>query len=329
MIWILWHRRIGDLNQMQDLAKALNMPYVVKKLQFRKPLYAPLARLATGSDSLDGPWPELILCAEALTSVIARRLKKRSAGKIKIVSLARPSGDVRNFDLVLTTAQYRLPKPSHVVELMLPLTAATPQVSKEKSNILTVLIGASSPPEILDAEVARKMATDILAYAASKKLILNVVTSPRTSPVVAQVFTEAIATPHQVFIWSKDSENPYQKYLADAAEIIVTNDSVSMLADGLAAGKPVQVYRLPRRFTVLQSVVEWIFKRWPESFIFRSGIIEPATDRWLLVDRLVAKKFVGWFGEDQNKAVPFSPQSDINVAIRAVQDLMDNSTPSP
>lgn len=325
MIWILWHRRIGDLNQMQDLANALGLPFVVKKLQFRKPHYAPLARLSEGADRLDGPWPELILCAEALTSVIARKLKKQAAGKIKIVSLARPSGDVRNFDLVLTTAQYRLPKLPHVVELMLPLTAAPPQAPKEKSNTLTVLIGASSPPEVLDADVAGKMAADILAYATDKKLILNVVTSPRTSPAVAQIFVDAIAAPHPVFIWTADSENLYQKCLADAAEIIVTSDSVSMLADGLAARKPVQVYRLPRRFTALQNVVEWVFERWPTNFIFRSGIVEPATDRWLLVDRLVAKKYVCWFGEDQKPIHVFDPLQDIDAAVTAIQELISPS----
>lgn len=326
MIWILWHKRIGDLNQMQDLAKALNMPYVMKKLQFRKPHYAPLARLTDLSDHLDGPWPDMILCAEALASVVARRLKKQSGGKVKIVSLARPSGDVRNFDLVLTTAQYRLSKLPHVVELMLPLTAAPPPSSKIKSNTLTVLIGASSPPEILDTDVARKMAANVLAYAADQKLILNAVTSPRTSSAVIQVFVDTITQPHKVFIWSKDSENSYQKCLADAAEIIVTSDSVSMLADGLAADKPVQVYRLPHRFTVLQRVVEWIFKRWPTSFIFRSGIIEPATDRWLLIDRLVAKKHVNWFGEDHKLGLVFDPQLDMDKAVGAIRELI---SPSP
>ena len=325
MIWILWHRRIGDLNQMQDLARALGLPFVVKKLQFRKPHYAPLAKLATGSDSLQGPWPEIILCAEALTSVVARRLKKQSAGKVKIVSLARPSGDVRNFDLVLTTAQYRLPKHPHVVELLLPLTAALPRRPNKKSNILTVLIGASSPPEILNAAIAGKMAADILTYAATRKLILNVVTSPRTSPAVSQVFADLIEAPHKVFIWTAFAENPYQKCLAEAAEIIVTSDSVSMLADGLAAGKSVQVYRLPRRFTIMQNLVEWIFKRWPTSFIFLSGMIESATDRWLLVDRLVAQKFVNWFGEDQKPLQVFDPQHDIDKAVRAIRQLITSS----
>ena len=325
MIWILWHRRIGDLNQMQDLARALGLPFVVKKLQFRKPHYAPLARLATGSDRLEGPWPELILCAEALTSVVARRLKKQSAGKIKIIGLARPSGDVGNFDLVLTTAQYRLPKHPHVVELLLPLTTAATHGSKKKSNILTVLIGASSPPEILDMDVAHKLAADILTYAATRKLILNVLTSPRTSPAVSQAFADVMAAPHKVFIWTATTKNPYQKCLTEAAEIIVTSDSVSMLADGLAAGKPVQVYRLPRRFSILQNIVEWIFQHWPASFIFSSGIVEPATDRWLLVDRLVAKKYVNWFGEDQKPLQVFVPQVDIDKAVRAIRQLI---TPS-
>ncbi len=322
MIWLLWHRRIGDLNQMQDLARALGQPFVVKKLQFHKPHYAPLARLASGSDRLEGPWPDVVLCAEALTSVIARRLKKNSGGKIKIISLARPSGDVRKFDLVLTTAQYRLPKLPHGVELLLPVTTAVSKASTNKSNIITVLIGASSPPEVLNEVVAQKMAGDIKSYAAKSNAILNVVTSPRTDAAVSSVFSKALAAPHQVFIWSKDRENPYQQCLAQAREVIVTSDSVSMLADGLAVGKPVQVYKLPRQFSALQSAGEWLFLRWPQSFIFRSGLIEPATDRWLLVERLIAKRYVNWFGGDQKSLTIFDPQQDMARAVTAIKKLL-------
>lgn len=321
MIWILWHRRIGDLNQMQDLVHALGQPCVVKKLKFKWPLYAPLAQLSAGSDGLSAPWPEMIFCAEALCSVIARKLKKRSGGKIKIVCLARPSGDVRSFDLVLTTAQYRLPKLPHVVELMLPLTAKSDEGGSVKSKSLAVLIGASTPPEVLNVAVAQKIAMEIKATASARSLKLNVVTSPRTVPAVAAVFSNEIAPPHTVYLWSPLQENPYQQCLSDAAEIIVTSDSASMLADAIATGKPVQVYRLLRQFTFAQQAVEWLFCRWPDNWIFRSGLIEPATNRWLLIEKLLAKKHISLLGDAAIQHCPFDPQSDIDLAVAAVRRL--------
>ncbi len=320
MIWILWHRRMGDLNQMQDLVQSLGGPFVVKKLQFRKPHYAPLARLADGSDQLTEPWPDMILCAEALTSVIARRLKKLSGGKIKIISLARPSGDARNFDLVLTTAQYRLPKLPNVVELLLPLTKqVTSKISQSKS--IVVLVGASSPPEVLDVAAAKDMVEALKTKAEQSSARLKIVTSPRTSREVARVFLDSLHAPHHVFAWSSDRENPYLQIVSEAHEVVVTSDSVSMLADGLVAGKTVSVCRLPRKFSPVQKLVEWFFLRWPQNYIFQSGLIEPATDRWLLIEKLIKAGHVRWFGDADIQHIPFDPQHDLDLAVAAIKRL--------
>lgn len=320
MIWILWHRRLGDLNQMQELAKALGLPFVVKRLHFRKPFYAPLANFTldkSKSDSLAAPWPSLIICAEALTSVVAQSLKKKSAGHIKTVALARPSGSTREFDLVLTTAQYRLPKAPNVFELNLPLTAAH-SGSKKSSSRVAVLIGATSPPDQLDEKAARKLLNDLNRFEGP----LDIITSPRTTAAVSAILSTGFNAPHKVYLWHAGVENPYARLIAEAAAIIVTSDSVSMLADAVVAGKPVQVYPLPRRFSVVQRFVECLYKHSPENWIFRSGIIEPATDRRLLIERLISQGQVSWFGTQAKKTNPFNRMDDIQTAVKAVRKLL-------
>ena len=328
MIWILWHRRIGDLNQMRVLAEVLGGPVVVKNLQFFGPKYGPLAALLLNrekSDSLSEPWPKLVICAEALTSVIARRLKTQSGGAIKTVCLARPSGDVRNFDLVLTTAQFRLAPLPNVVELTLPLILQPTKIAAE-AKFITVLIGASSPPEVLDSGVAVVMLDRLRAYADKKNIPLCVITSPRTRAEVARIFSENLKAPHQVHVWQSDGENPYQQSLNEALEIIVTSDSVSMLADALVAGKPVSVYKLPRALSYMQRLVAALYARWPQALIFRAGLIESTTDRWLLIDQLVVQNFVNWFGENQKPLQVFDPQQDIDTAVGVVRKLITPSS---
>jgi uncharacterized protein len=320
VIWILWHRRIGDLNQMQELAKSLDFPFIIKKLHFRRPFYAPLANLTldkSKSDSLQAPWPDLIICAEALCSVTARLLKKQSGGRLKTVALARPSGSSQDFDLVLTTAQYRLPKAANVVELSLPLTAEQ-STSKDVSTRVVVLVGATSPPDQLDQAAALKLVEDINQSDGP----FDIVTSPRTSAFVADVLVEGFKAPDKVYRWQVDVENPYARLVADASAIIVTSDSVSMLADAVVAGKPVQVYRLPRTLSLGQRVVEWFYNRSPENWIFKYGIVEPTTDRSLLVERLISKRHVSWFGTHAKSAKPFNRMDDIRIAIKAVQKLL-------
>ncbi len=327
MIWILWHSRIGDLKQMEVLATSLGLPFLVKKLEFKWPHYPPLARLSSSSNALTEAWPDLILCTEALSSKIAVRLKKKSGGTIKIVSLARPHGDARRFDLVLTTAQYRLPNLPHVVELLLPLTAPNTKSTRRVARKLTVLVGASSSPESLDQDTAVAMVEALTSYADRHALELNVVTSPRTESEIARVFEQNMKAPHQSFIWKAGIENYYQGCLDEAAEIVVTSDSASMLSDALATGKPVWVYRLPRKFAVVQSLIEWIFKRAPALWIFRKGLIEPATDRWLLIERLVEKGYVQWFGTPKTQTKIFEPQVDIEVAVGALRKLLTTNDP--
>lgn len=314
-VWILTHSRLGDLQQMEKLAAALGWPFLVKRLVFRSPNVPFLAGLLLergASDSLDAPWPDLILCGEARTSVIALDLKRRSGGRIKIVCLGRPAGDPAQFDLVLTTAQYRLPKAANIVELALPLVAEAPAPANDgmldvARPVTTVLVGGTAVPERLDDAAASSLARDVLARQQGTGGTLFVVTSPRTGAEAGAALAQAIPPPHVVHLWRKGEDNPYRRFLAIADEVVVTSDSVSMVADALAAGKPVSVYRLPRRATAKDAAVEWLFARvygetpcpfWlkPAKWLFDVGLIEVRADRPRLFDRLIREGRVGWFG---------------------------------
>ena len=97
-IWILTGGRQGDLDQMNLLAGALGWPTEVKRLAFRKPHIPALAGLLLKrqSDGLAAPWPDLVICAEALPCVMARRLKRQSGGRIGIVCIGRPAAAARS-----------------------------------------------------------------------------------------------------------------------------------------------------------------------------------------------------------------------------------------
>ena len=50
---------------------------------------------------------------------------------------------------------------------------------------------------------------------------------------------------HRAEIWDGTGENPYFGFLAHADQIVVTCDSVSMVSEACATGKPVYVFDLP------------------------------------------------------------------------------------
>ncbi len=320
-VWVLTHQRVGDRQQMAVLVRALGWPTVVKKLVFRGPNVPFLATWLLDrekSDPLEPPWPDVVLCAEARTSVIARRIRDRSQGKVKIVCLGRPSGTPANFDLVLTTAQYRLPKHPQVIEIDLPLvstvttddTAPLSQLTRDdlRRPLIVALIGGASPPDRLNEGVAKTMAKQLQEYAAIKRGTLLFVTSPRSPRRPAEALARLISKPHRVHVWKPDGGNDYPGILASADEIVVTSDSVSMAAEAVATGKPVRIFRLPQYWTLRHRAIDRLYERtaanrpcplWlrPFKYLFDLGLIEPRPRRDLLFNRLSEQGVLQWFDQ--------------------------------
>lgn len=327
-IWILSHARAGDLDQMLALARALGWPASIRKLSFRAPRLAAapfMARLLfdrKGSDLIDPPWPDVVLCAEGRCSAIARLIRERSRGAVKTVCLGRPSGSPAGFDLVLTTPQYRLAAGPNIVELALPLPPEIgasggyfPILDQLARPLTAVLVGGTSLPERLDGEAATRLAAAAMEHAQGGTLLF--VTSPRTGAEAAAALAAAVPAPHRVHLWQRGAANPYWSILQAADRVVVTSDSVSMVMDGLAAGKPVSVYRLPRHHTMRNRAVDWLSGRKHAAWLFDLGIIELRPDRRLLFENLVAQGRLHWFGEappSENLAPRFADETGLAVA---------------
>jgi mitochondrial fission protein ELM1 len=338
---------------MEQLASMLGWPSIIKTLTIRAPNIPFLANLLLDrdrSDPLEPPWPDIVLCAEARTSVIARSIQRRSRGNVKVICLGRPAGSTAGFDLILTTAQYRLPKAPNVFELALPLAAGSSQsvaaaepkdIAEAESfarPVTAVFVGGTSLPELLDGEAAAALARHLADHARKSGGTLLVTTSPRTDPEVGLALARALPAPHVVHQWHAGESNPYRRLLALADEIIVTSDSVSMVADALATEKTVLVYRLPQSWTPRHRLIEWLFQRvaseprcpfWlrPAKWLFDSGLIEARADRTRLFDRLAQEGRLGWFGETGTKARYLSGERDIKLIVARILELWPRKAP--
>lgn len=329
-IWILSRGRKGDLDQMLTLARASGWPFAVKTLRFAGPEVPVLSRLLL-KEKISPPWPDVVLCAEASPSVIAREIRRLSP-KTRIVCLGRPAGTPANFDLVITTAQYRIPAAANVVEIAMPLAEAAETSDGASAGASTIALAVGGPafPDLLDAAAAEGLAADVLAYAAEKTATLDVVTSPRTPPAAIAVLERRIAAPHRLHVFGR-GENHYRAALGEASEIIVTSDSVSMLADAMATGKPVSVYPLPQQMNAKWTIGSWLYRNAVETpqplmrpvrWLFDTGVIEVAPDRRKLFARLVAERRVNWFGGDAAQPQGGAAPRDLDIALTSLRDLM-------
>jgi mitochondrial fission protein ELM1 len=330
LIWILSGGRHGDLDQMLTLAKAIGWPFEVKQLSFRKP-DIPLLAPRLLKQALAPPWPDLVLCAEASASVIALGLKHKSGGRTRAVCIGRPSGRGGDFDLIITTPQYRIPRAANVVELSMPLSAAPPpRHSGTPDGPIVLLVGGPAFPDRLDAPIATTLATELVTYARGRNKLLSIQTSPRTPVDAVRALKRAVSPPHSLSIFGT-GENRYRELIADASEIVVTSDSISMLADALGSGRPVSVYPLPKPRSIKWQLGEWLYRNaveepsplfTPVRLLFDWGLIEAAADRKRLHTRLITEQRLTWFGEPPLKPQPVPGNRDLEMALGSLRALM-------
>src|SRR5262245_61753349 len=282
-LWLLKHRRTGDLAQMRNLAAmfrdghgddgASTWTVEEKQLVFRWPKaadFAPAARWLLDqkeSDSLAPPWPDAIIVAEASAASVAKALKARAGDRTRVIVLGRPAGEITTFDLILTTAQYGLPAAPNVVTLPLPL-ATSPVASAEERNMLlermagkprpwiAVLIGGSVPPDDLDRKAITQIAEAARSKAQESGGSCIVLTSPRTGKTCDDVIRRLMSDADLLQLWTEASTpNLYRPVISEADLFLVTSDSISMTVEALSTGKPVSVFMLPQEAPVGRRIV--------------------------------------------------------------------------
>ncbi len=210
------------------------------------------------SSILESPWPDLVITAGWSNEPVARWIRRSAAAdghRVRITHLGRTWAKIEHFDLIITTPQYRLPARYNVLQNKLPLHRITNErlandarhwqcrLDHLSGPLITVVIGGSSGPYTFDRTAARRLARQASALAAARGGSLLVTTSARTPTPIIDVFCAEVSVPAFVYRWSKgDTDNPYVAFLGLASEIVVTGDSISMLAEACATRKPVHIF---------------------------------------------------------------------------------------
>ena len=262
-VWILASPHSGDNTQLTALAEALGWPFEVKRLVYRKReellRFLGLATLAgvnaAKSSPLSPPWPDAVICAGRGAEAVAFWIRKHGNPSLRIVFVGTPWNDPKHFDLVITTPQYGLPDEPNILHNMLPVHGVTParleaEAARWASRLahlpkphLAVLVGGSSGPYIFTSEAAARLGREASRVAAEMNGSLLVTTSARTPVPAADALAASLTAPAFMFRWSRNAEdNPFHAFLGLADRIIVTADSISMLAEACATGKPVSLF---------------------------------------------------------------------------------------
>jgi uncharacterized protein len=261
-VWILQSPHSGDNTQLRALSGALGWPAEVKRISYRR--HEGVLRLLSlptlagvdpaRSSPLQPPWPDLVICSGRGAEAVAFWLRRQNPG-LRIVFVGSPWAGPYSFDLVVTTPQYRLPQLPNVLLTELPLHDATPERLAAEARrwesrlqhlprpFTAVLVGGSSGPYVFTQGAAERLGRAVTAIARAAGGSLLVTTSARTRAEVADALASSLGAPHFLYRWQRTSEdNPFHAFLGLAERIVVTADSISMLAEATAAGKPVSLF---------------------------------------------------------------------------------------
>ena len=260
--WVVTPGHAGMENQAVALAEAVGLPFQIKRVRPRVPWTwlppgwwpLPLAALGDDSDAIAAPWPDLLISCGRRAVPYALWVKRQSGGATTTVHVQNPQTRLSAFDLVAPPRHDHLQGPNvveseaslhRITALRLAEAAAefAPQLEHLPRPLVAVLIGGSNSCYELTPEIITTLAGQLRNICLEHGVGLAVTPSRRTGPENIKTLRAALADLPAV-VWNFEDANPYFGYLGLTDSIIVTCDSVNMVTEACATGKPVHVVHL-------------------------------------------------------------------------------------
>lgn len=262
--WVLTDGRAGNLSSALGLAEAVGLEIVEKTVVLAKPwVWLPprfwppgILGIDTSASSLiEPPWPDLVISCGRRSIGPALEVKRRSGGHCLAVHIQHPRMNPARFDLVAAPAHDGLNGPNvevtagavhRVTREMLDNAADfwRDRLSHLPHPRVAVSIGGSNAAYRLDGDTGAVIGAQLATLVKETGVGIMLTCSRRTGTAAEKAIRTALAGTAS-HIWDGEGENPYYGYLGLADRVIVTGDSVNMVSEAAATGKPVQVIHLP------------------------------------------------------------------------------------
>lgn len=326
-VWALLGERTGDNAQVLALARALSAHAAEKRLRFNRLYLLPNRLLGASllsldraaSEPLDPPWPDVSIAIGRRSAPVQRWIKERSGGRTVTVQIGRPRAPLSWFDLVVTTPQYGLPDDPNVMTLPLPLVALRQEGGEGRlaglaRPVVGLLVGGGRFPFRLDEVAARALVRRAGERVRALGGSLAVSTSPRTGDAAARAMADGLAVPGFVYRWGEGGDNPHRAILSTADRFIVTEDSVSMIAEAVLTGRPVEIAPLPR----FGLVPRWSGREGLFATLARQGLLSPPRDVRAFCRGLIAAGHACWLGGEGECRPAADPLPAVALRVRAL-----------
>lgn len=260
--WILTDGKQGMESQCLGLMEALGLEPEILRIRPRFPWSvlppqlwaAPLSAPGPDGHRLSPPWPDLLISTGRQTVAPALAIKRLQRNRIVAVQLQNPTVPPERFDLVITPAHDNL-KGANVISTLGALHRVTPERLEAEAAeftdryaalprpLVSVLLGGDNRQYRLTDTSADRLASLLAEAAGSIGAGLAITASRRTRPESLERIRRGLAGCPADY-WEGTGPNPYFAMLGLADFIVVTGDSVNMVSEACATGKPVYVFQL-------------------------------------------------------------------------------------
>ena len=248
-------------SQVLGLAEATGFHLIEKRLAIRLPWAVlpprlwlmPLHAAGHRGEQLTPPWPDLVVACGRNAAMPALAIKQASGGNTLVAQIQNPGVGQNEFDLFVVPEHDHIPAAKVIVTMGAVHRVTQARLAAERGRfpalaamphpILSVLIGGTNKAYSLSrrrlSEIAESIAV-ILHRTGGSALVTP---SRRTGDGGLSLLRDRLRG-LSASIWDGTGENPYFAYLALADAFLVTADSVSMISEAAATGKPVHILSL-------------------------------------------------------------------------------------
>jgi len=264
-IWLIVGDRLGDNAQAETLMAALGLPFERRYVRVKAPWIKGKPKVRPSlhhldmdaSDSLTAPWPDVVVTVGRRMTLVARWVQEQSGGRSRIYLIGKPSGSMRFYDLIITSAEIQIPLAHNVCPIGLPLLQVDRDRVRQAAEqwrerfsalprpLVGILIGGPTNPFVFNRSVTQrllKIARDVRERGGTPYFT----TSPRTPPATTAALRHKLPVGAEFFEWHRGAtNNPYHALLGLADEFVVTGESVSMLVEVAQLGRPLAIFPLP------------------------------------------------------------------------------------
>lgn len=343
-VWCLLGRKAGDNTQVRALADELGYGYREKQILAQPwELLTHLGHRPTlaginsdASTAMVPPWPDLVISAGRRNEQVAQWIKQQSGGNTALVHMGRPWAPLDAWDLIVTTPQYSLPQQDNILHNSLPLHRLTreellaadeslrPHIEALPRPWIAVLVGGDSGRFVLTAAKGARLGelSSQLANAVGGSVLLT--DSPRTPVQAGDAVQAALGSPGYCYRVRQGGDNPYRGLLSLADGFVVTGESMSMLGEAAAMGRPLYIFDVGDGDTPWWCLMHnYRYKPLSHRFAMRWGPVRMRRDIGNIQQQMVDSGVASWLNSQTIAGAAdklCAPAADATVAGSLAQD---------